>query len=112
MHKTIITFPVGLCLIGIGAYIQISAKEYLDFLSDNYLNTPIFIIILGNIYVYIYIFKYCTCLLLLFIIITYVFTLTIIASETSLWPGLSVFCRSVRLSVVHWFVVCLYVIIS
>jgi len=40
---------VGLCLIGIGAYIQISAKEYLDFLSDNYLNTPIFIIILGAI---------------------------------------------------------------
>lgn len=38
---------VGIALIGIGAYIQIQAKEYLDFLSDNYLNTPIFIIIVG-----------------------------------------------------------------
>jgi len=38
---------VGLGLIGLGAYIQISAKSYLDFLSDNYLNTPILIIILG-----------------------------------------------------------------
>eukprot|EP00088_Acartia_fossae_P048720 TRINITY_DN5320_c0_g1_i2.p1 TRINITY_DN5320_c0_g1~~TRINITY_DN5320_c0_g1_i2.p1 ORF type:complete len:236 (+),score=49.67 TRINITY_DN5320_c0_g1_i2:60-767(+) len=38
---------VGLLLIGLGAYIQLSAKEYLDFLSDNYLNTPIFIIIVG-----------------------------------------------------------------
>ena len=32
----------------IGAYIQIAAKEFLDFLSDNYLNTPIFIIIIGK----------------------------------------------------------------
>ncbi|XP_023336981.1 CD63 antigen [Eurytemora carolleeae] len=40
---------VGLALIVIGAYIQIAAKEFLDFLSDNYLNTPIFIIIIGCI---------------------------------------------------------------
>jgi len=40
---------VGLGLIGIGAYIQIGAKAYLDFLSDNYLNTPIFIIIIGGV---------------------------------------------------------------
>jgi CD63 antigen len=38
---------VGLALVIIGAYIQIAAKQYLDFLSDNYLNTPIFIIIIG-----------------------------------------------------------------
>jgi len=38
---------VGFLLIGVGAYIQIQAKQYLDFLSDNYLNTPIFIIIVG-----------------------------------------------------------------
>jgi len=38
---------VGITLVGIGAYIQIKATEYLDFLSDNYLNTPIFIIIVG-----------------------------------------------------------------
>lgn len=37
----------GIVLIGIGAFIQIKASEYLDFLSDNYLNTPIFIIIVG-----------------------------------------------------------------
>jgi len=37
----------GAFLIGIGAYIQIAAKDYLEFLSDNYLNTPIFIIIVG-----------------------------------------------------------------
>jgi hypothetical protein len=38
----------GLLLIGVGAYIQIEAKTYLDFLADNYLNTPIFIIIAGT----------------------------------------------------------------
>ena len=38
----------GLLLIGVGAYIQINAKTYLDFLADNYLNTPIFIIIAGR----------------------------------------------------------------
>ena len=43
-----ILISVGLGLIGLGAYIQISAKSYLDFLSDNYLNTPILIIILGQ----------------------------------------------------------------
>jgi hypothetical protein len=32
----------------VGAYIQINAKSYLDFLSENYLNTPIFIIIAGE----------------------------------------------------------------
>lgn len=40
---------VGAALIGLGAYIQIAAKEYLDFLSDNYLNTPIFIMIIGGV---------------------------------------------------------------
>jgi len=37
----------GAFLIGVGAYIQIAAKDYLEFLSNNYLNTPIFIIIVG-----------------------------------------------------------------
>merc|ERR1740128_1253660 len=36
-------------MMRMGAYIQISAKSYLDFLSDNYLNTPILIIILGAV---------------------------------------------------------------
>jgi len=40
---------VGAGLIGLGAYIQINAKSYLDFLSDNYLNTPIFIMIVGGV---------------------------------------------------------------
>ena len=38
----------GIILIGFGAYAQIDAKDYLNFLGDNYVNTPIFIIILGE----------------------------------------------------------------
>jgi CD63 antigen len=37
----------GLALIGLGAYVQIQAKEYLDFLGNQYVNTPIIFIILG-----------------------------------------------------------------
>jgi len=40
---------VGLVLIGFGVYVQIDAKDYLNFLGDNYTNTPVFIIILGAI---------------------------------------------------------------
>jgi len=39
----------GAVLIGFGAYVQIGAKDYLNFLGDNYVNTPIFIIIVGGI---------------------------------------------------------------
>eukprot|EP00092_Neocalanus_flemingeri_P006561 GFUD01007072.1.p1 GENE.GFUD01007072.1~~GFUD01007072.1.p1 ORF type:complete len:242 (-),score=46.55 GFUD01007072.1:125-850(-) len=39
----------GVVLIGVGAYAQIAAKDYLNFLGDNYVNTPIFIIILGGV---------------------------------------------------------------
>jgi len=39
----------GVILIGFGAYAQIAAKDYLNFLGDNYVNTPIFIIILGGV---------------------------------------------------------------
>jgi len=49
----------GIVLIGIGAYIQIKATEYLDFLSDNYLNTPIFIIIIGCVIFVIAFFGCC-----------------------------------------------------
>ena len=38
----------GLVLIGFGAYAQFEAKDYLNFLGDNYVNTPIFVIILGK----------------------------------------------------------------
>ena len=41
---------IGAVLIGFGAYAQIEAKDYLNFLGDNYVNTPIFIIILGMIF--------------------------------------------------------------
>ena len=40
---------VGLILMGFGVYVQIDAKDYLNFLGDNYTNTPVFIIILGAI---------------------------------------------------------------
>ena len=44
---------IGALLIGFGAYAQIEAKDYLNFLGDNYVNTPIFIIILGKIIIII-----------------------------------------------------------
>jgi hypothetical protein len=47
--KRFFFITAGLLLIGVGAYIQIEAKTYLDFLADNYLNTPIFIIIAGTL---------------------------------------------------------------
>merc|ERR1719347_899621 len=50
---------VGLVLIGFGAYVQIEAKDYLNFLSDQYLNTPIFIIILGAVIFLIAFFGCC-----------------------------------------------------
>ena len=40
----------GLAIIGVGAYIQIGAKHYLDFLDSTYLNTPIVFIIVGQIH--------------------------------------------------------------
>ena len=40
---------VGLVLMGFGIYVQLEAKDYLNFLGDNYTNTPVFIIILGAI---------------------------------------------------------------
>ena len=46
--SNIIFALIGTVLIGFGAYAQIEAKEYLNFLGDNYVNTPIFIIILGR----------------------------------------------------------------
>jgi len=39
----------GCFLIGVGAYTQIEAKDYLNFLGNNYVNTPIFIIIVGAV---------------------------------------------------------------
>jgi len=39
----------GCVLIGFGAWSQIEAKNYLNFLGENYVNTPIFIIILGGV---------------------------------------------------------------
>lgn len=49
----------GMALIGFGAYAQIAAKNYLNFLGDNYVNTPIFIIILGGVIFAIALFGCC-----------------------------------------------------
>jgi len=37
----------GLVLIGLGTYLQVKAKQYLDFLNSTYTNTPIVLIIIG-----------------------------------------------------------------
>jgi len=37
----------GLALIGLGAYVQIEANKYLDFLGNQYTNTPVLFIIVG-----------------------------------------------------------------
>jgi len=39
----------GCILIGFGAWSQIAARDYLNFLGENYINTPIFIIIVGGV---------------------------------------------------------------
>ena len=44
----------GCVLIGFGAWSQIEAKNYLNFLGENYVNTPIFIIILGRSLLYLF----------------------------------------------------------
>lgn len=49
MFANILFALAGLVLIGFGAYVQIAAKNYLNFLGDNYVNTPIFIIIVGGV---------------------------------------------------------------
>jgi len=50
---------VGCILIGFGAYTQLESKDYLNFLGDNYVNTPIFIIILGGVIFVISFFGCC-----------------------------------------------------
>jgi len=50
---------IGVVLIGFGAYVQIEAKDYLDFLGNNYVNTPIFVIVLGAIIFFISLFGCC-----------------------------------------------------
>jgi len=39
----------GCILIGFGAWSQVGARDYLNFLGENYVNTPIFIIIVGGV---------------------------------------------------------------
>ena len=38
----------GLALIGLGAFVQIEATKYLDFLGNQYTNTPVLFIIVGK----------------------------------------------------------------
>jgi len=49
----------GVALICFGAYVQIDSKDYLNFLGSNFVNTPIFIMILGGIVFAIAIFGCC-----------------------------------------------------
>lgn len=39
----------GCVLIGFGAWSQIAAKDYLNFLGESYVNTPIFLMVVGGI---------------------------------------------------------------
>jgi CD63 antigen len=39
----------GCILIGFGAWSQVDAKDFLNFLGDNYVNTPIFLMIVGGV---------------------------------------------------------------
>jgi len=49
----------GLALIGLGAYVKIQADHYLDFVGTGYVNTPIFIIIVGLVIFVIAFFGCC-----------------------------------------------------
>lgn len=49
----------GLALIGLGAYVQIQAKEYLDFLGNAYVNTPVVFMIVGGVIFVIAFFGCC-----------------------------------------------------
>jgi len=52
-----IVFAVaGIAIIATGAYTQIEAKDYLNFVGSSYVNTPIFMMILGGVILLISIF--------------------------------------------------------
>lgn len=52
-------FMTSIALIAIGAYIQIHMKQYLDFLSNTYLNTSIILIIIGGVMLVVTFFGCC-----------------------------------------------------
>lgn len=54
-----VVFLVSVSLIIIGAYIQASMNEYLDFLGDQAFNTPIVIIIIGVVIMLVTFFGCC-----------------------------------------------------
>jgi len=49
----------GVVLMGLGIYTQVVAKDYLNFLGNNYVNTPIFIIIVGGVILLISCLGFC-----------------------------------------------------
>jgi len=49
----------GLALVGLGAYVKIQAEHYLDFVGTGYVNTPIFVIIVGLVIFFIAFFGCC-----------------------------------------------------
>ena len=51
---------VGLVLMGLGVFVQVEAKDYLNFLGNNYTGLLVFIILLGaSIYMVAIIFGCC-----------------------------------------------------
>merc|ERR1711963_501810 len=49
MGFNILFILAGCILIGFGAWSQVDAKDYLNFLGDSYVNTPIFLMIVGGV---------------------------------------------------------------
>ena len=49
----------GLTILGLGAYMQIAARHYLDFLNSTYLNIPIIFIVLGSVIFLVSFFACC-----------------------------------------------------
>jgi len=54
-----VVFLCSVALIGIGAYIQVEMKQYLDFLGDTYLNSSVILIIIGGVMLLISFFGCC-----------------------------------------------------
>jgi CD63 antigen len=76
----------GVVIICFGTYLQVAAKDYLNFLGDKNVNTPIFVIILGGVIFVIALFGCCgackknKCLLNNYGVVLFVFLIAQIAT--------------------------------